>query len=256
MKTRFLLLVLQFTLFITGYVFPQEQEKKAESHFQSTITLTSKGISTIPSFTLGKPALMFDLSIGKGKLSFDPLFRFSLEGKPWTFVLWFRYNNLIDNENFNFTVGAHPALTFKSSTIMQNGITKESIIARRYLASELTPNWLVSKTITIGIYHLYTHGLEKDVVRNTNFLALRSNFSNLKVSDQFFLKFFPQVYFIKADNTHGYYMNATLTLAKKGFPLSISSQVNKAIKSNVAGSPDHVWNLNLIYNFSKKYNER
>ena len=255
MKTRILTLVLLFVLAVPPHVISQEPEKKAESHFQSTITLTSKGISTIPSFTLGKPALMFDLSMGKGKLSFDPLFRFALEGKPWTFVFWFRYNNLIDKEKFNLTIGGHPALAFKSTSIVQNGISKESIIARRYLASELAPNWLVSKNVSLGIYHLFTHSLEKDVVRNTNFLALKSNFSNLKVSEQLFLKFLPQIYFLKADNTHGYYLNATLTLAKKGFPLSLSSQVNKAIKSNVAGSPDHVWNLNLVYNFSKKYSE-
>lgn len=255
MKTRILTLILLFVLAVPLHVLSQEQKKKAESHFQSTITLTSKGISTIPSFTLGKPALMFDLSMGKGKLSFDPLFRFALEGKPWTFVFWFRYNNLIDNEKFNLTIGGHPALAFKSTSIVQNGISKESIIARRYLASELAPNWLVSKNVSLGIYHLFTHSLEKDVVRNTNFLALKSNFSNLKVSEQLFLKFLPQIYFLKADNTHGYYLNATLTLANKGFPLSLSSQVNKAIKSNVAGSPDHVWNLNLVYNFSKKYSE-
>lgn len=255
MKARILSFVLLFALISQFQTYSQAQEKKTESHFQSILTLTSKGISTIPSFTLGKPALMFDLSMGKGKLSFDPLFRFALEGKPWTFVFWFRYNNLIDKEKFNFTIGAHPALAFKSSSIVQNGINKESIIARRYLASELAPNWLISKRVSVGIYHLYTHGLEKDVVRNTNFLALRSNFSNLKISDQFFLKFFPQLYFLKADNTHGYYLNATLTLAKRNFPFSISSQVNKAIKSNVAGSPNHVLNLNLVYNFSKKYSE-
>ena len=99
------MLVLLFVLAVPPHVISQEPEKKAESHFQSTITLTSKGISTIPSFTLGKPALMFDLSMGKGKLSFDPLFRFALEGKPWTFVFWFRYNNLIDKEKFNLTIG-------------------------------------------------------------------------------------------------------------------------------------------------------
>lgn len=255
MKVNIWLLTVIVVIGCGAYAHSQEPEKQAESHFQSIVTLTSKGISTIPSFTLGKPALMVDLSMGKGKLSFDPLFRFSLEGKPWTIVFWFRYNKLIDTEKFNLTIGGHPALAFKSSSIVQNGVPRESILVRRYLASEIAPNWQVSSNISVGIYHLLTHSLETDVVRNTNFLALRSNFSNLKISDQFYLKFFPQVYFIKADNTHGYYVNATLTLAKKNFPLSVSSQVNKALKSNVAGSPDHVWNLNLVYSFSKKYKE-
>jgi len=41
---------------------------------------------------------MFDLSMGK-RLSFDPMFRFSLEGKPWTFIFWFRYQ-VLNNDRF------------------------------------------------------------------------------------------------------------------------------------------------------------
>jgi len=40
-------------------------------------------------FTLGKPAAIFDLSVGNERLAFEPQFRFSLEGKPWSFIFGF-----------------------------------------------------------------------------------------------------------------------------------------------------------------------
>ncbi|MBD0288814.1 MAG: hypothetical protein ICV79_25825, partial [Flavisolibacter sp.] len=47
-------------------------------HLTSVVSITKKGISTIPSYNLGKPAVKFDLSIGTRKFSFEPQFRFPL----------------------------------------------------------------------------------------------------------------------------------------------------------------------------------
>ncbi len=240
-------------IFVGWPTYSQPIEKKQQNHFQSVITLTNKGISTIPSFTLGKPALMFDLSLGKEKISFDPLFRFALEGKPWTFIFWFRYNNLIDNEKFKLTVGGHPAIAFKTSLIIHNGIEKESMISRRYLASELTPNWLISPRVSLGIYYLYSRCLENDAAKNTHYLALRSNFSSIKISKEFTIKLLPQIYYLKIDRTDGFYWNYTITLLKRGLPVSVSSIVNKTIKSDISGSSNLIWNINLVYTFSAKY---
>ncbi len=78
--------LLLFVLLNLTYVsFSQNNDStKVVSHFGGAITVTNKGISTIPNFTLGKPAAIFDMSMGKRKLSFEPQFRFALEGKPWT----------------------------------------------------------------------------------------------------------------------------------------------------------------------------
>lgn len=73
--------------------FAQEEETVADKtyHFSGVITATNNGISIIPSFSLGKPALMFELSMGTEKFHSDPQFRFAMEGKPWAFVFWWRY---------------------------------------------------------------------------------------------------------------------------------------------------------------------
>ncbi len=52
-------------------------------HISGAASVTNNGISLLPMFTLGKPAAIFDLSVGNSRLAFEPQFRFSLEGKPW-----------------------------------------------------------------------------------------------------------------------------------------------------------------------------
>lgn len=60
-------------------------------HFSCGVTIAGKGISTLPNLTLGKPAGIFDLATGRKNLSFEPQLRFALEGKPWMFLIWWRY---------------------------------------------------------------------------------------------------------------------------------------------------------------------
>lgn len=251
-KKAFLFFIL---LIVTHFAFSQNTDStKSISHFSGAVTVTTKGISTIPSFTLGKPAVIFDMAMGRKNLSFEPQFRFSLAGKPWSFLFWWRYK-LLTTDKFRINVGAHPAISFKSIPVSRNGDSIEVTAAQRYLAGELSPNYILTKNISIGTYYLYSHGFEKGVTKNTHFIALRTNFSNIKLSNNYFMRFAPQFYYLKADKRDGVYFNSTLTLAKRNFPLSISSLVNTAIQSNVPGK-NFLWNASLVYAFNKAFIEK
>ena len=143
-KKRARISLLAFLLFSLSFIVSSQTSEITEtpSHLNGAITATNNGISFIPTFSLGKPAVIFDLSIGK-RLSFDPQFRFALEGKPWSFLFWWRYK-LITNDKFRLTVGAHPALSFKTLVITTENGTKEFINVQRYLAGELSPNYFIS----------------------------------------------------------------------------------------------------------------
>ena len=67
--------------------------------------------------------------------------------------------------------------------------------------------------------------------------------------------FNPMVYFLNMDKYHGYYVNATMTLAKRNFPLSISALINKTIHTEIRIGENLLWNVSLIYTFSKNYVE-
>ena len=52
-----------------------DQEEARINNFTAAAMFQTKGISTIPNLTLGKPAFTFDLMVGR-KLSFEPQFGF------------------------------------------------------------------------------------------------------------------------------------------------------------------------------------
>lgn len=221
-------------------------------NFTSVVTLTNKGISTIPNLTLGKPAVIFDMILGR-RLTFEPQFRFALEGKPWSIILWWRYK-VLSSGRFRLMVGANPSLGFKTITDISSG--NSTIRADRYVAGEIFPNFMITKNINSGLYYFYTRGLETYVTRNANMLSFRSNFTNIPITHQISARFSPQLYYLKMDERDGTFLNASLVISKKKFPLSISALVNKKIKSTIASSTDLLWNVSLIYTFHKDYVEK
>lgn len=165
-------------------VATQSQEPgEKTAFFRGAIAVTNKGISTIPNLTLGKPAVVFDLIMGKGKLAFEPQLRWALSGKPWSFLFWGRYY-FLESEKFRMNVGVHPAIAFREIEI-DTRLGKTNVMrGQRYLAADLVPTFRLNSNISMGMYYLYSHGLDKDITRNTHFVSIRSMFSDLKLSDQ------------------------------------------------------------------------
>lgn len=224
-------------------------ESNPVKHFSGTIAATNNGISLIPTFSLNDPAVLFNLSIGGDKVTFEPDMRFALEGKPWSFLFWWRYR--IRNEKFTMTFGAHPAVNFRTFVSPTDG--SETLVARRFLAAELAPNYSVSKDISVGIYYLASRGFDKGTPKYTQFLTLNANFRNIKFGDKFHAQVIPQFYYLKQDAVDGVYFTSTFNLVKNNFPLSLQSIINKEIESEIIGTKSFVWNISLVYSFNKKY---
>lgn len=255
MQKNTVLLVFVFLL-LAHFSFSQEAgSTKNISHLSGTVSVTNNGISIIPTFSLNKAAAVFDISIGKRRLSFEPYFGFSLEGKPWSFLFWWRYK-LKQEGKFKINAGAHYGLAFSSVPVLNNGISTEKITAQRYLAGEFSPNYFLSKNIRVGAYYLYSHGLDSYAIQNTHFLTLNSSFTNIKLTNEIFLNFTPQCYYLNLDGADGFYFTAVLNLAKKNFPLSVSYQMNKIIKTHITASPDFTWNVSVAYSFNHTYVKR
>lgn len=227
-------------------------QKDSTLFFRSSLSVTQNGFSFIPSFSLGKPAVILEPSIGNKRWSFEPQFRFALDGKPWSFIFIYRYK-IINKNKFQLTLGGHiPAFVFSSEAVTVNGVGKEAIIARRFVAGEIMPSYQLTNNINIGMVYLQGHGFQPDATRNTWFLGLRSNFSYIKLSEHFFARFNPMLFYLKTDNDVGYYATYTVTLAAKNFPLSIQHILNQAIQSELKAKTFD-WNVSLVYSFDKNY---
>jgi hypothetical protein len=225
---------------------------KLPFNFGVSVTVTTKGISTVPNLTLGKPAAIFDLAMGKGRLSFEPNLRFALEGRPWSFLFWWRYK-LVQKDRFRISLGAHPALSFRMREYPYESGTQKTMVVYRYLAGELSPTYFITKNTGVGLYWLYSRGIEKELTRNTNLISFRASFTDISLTKNYFLRFYPQVYYLNMDKVDGFYINSVLTLSRRNFPLSISSLVNNPIHTNITAGNEFLWNVSLIYSINNQY---
>lgn len=214
-------------------------------HVAGAVTVTNRGISLIPSFTLGRPAAIFDVAIRIDALSFEPQFRFGLDGKPWSFLFWWRYR-VLSGERFRLGIGAHPAILFRTTTVSTNGVPQNVLVATRYLAGELSPSYALAKHLSVGVYYLYSHGLESGAVQHTHFVASRATLTNMRISDRYFVQVAPQLYYLRTDDRDGFYFNSALTLADRRLPLSIAAMLNQALRTRIVADR-FLWNVSLTY---------
>lgn len=245
------LLIFLIFLGISSISVGQEIESTAPKiHVSGSASLTNNGISLIPNFSLGEPAALFNLSVAKGKISFDTDSNFSMKGKPWYILYWLRYQ-VVSNEKFQMGAATHLGLNFKPSVMEINSKPKNMLTTERYWVVDLFPRYLVSKNTSFEIYYLRSIGLDPGTVGNTNFVTLNANFSRLKLYKDIYLGVNPQLYYLKQDKPDGFYFTTTFTIGKDNCPISISSLINKEIKTAIAAGEKFVWNISIKYAFSK-----
>lgn len=234
--------------------FSQQADSiKRSLQLKGAVTVTNKGISFVPTFTLGKPAAIFNLSLGKRKLFVEPELRFSLKGKPWSYLFWVRYK-VKNSGKFQMNVGTHLGLNHRYDSLL--GTSTTGLVVRRYLAGELAPNYFISKNVSVGGYYMYSRGIDKGTIKNTHFVTLNSNISNIKLGDQLYARINPALYYLALDARDGLFITSSFNLYKNNFPVSFQSIINKSLDTDIAGSTKFLWNVSLIYSFNKKYNEK
>jgi hypothetical protein len=250
------LMILCLFLHLGGVCFAQGivDTSKQVINLKGSVGVTNNGFSFIPTFSLGKPAVLFNFNVNGGKrFSFEPQFYFSLEGKPWSFVFASRYK-VVNGEKFQLVLGTHlPAFSFKTVSVVKNGVAQDLNQASLFFpVLEVMPNYNITKNTSVGLFYLYGHGAEVDLPKNTHFLSLRANFANIKLSGQYALTFSPQVFYLYTNGFDGYYAAANLSLSKKDCPFSLSAMCNKAVQTDIV-SKDFDWNVGLTYALSRTY---
>ena len=224
---------------------------KPTGQFGGVITATNNGVSIIPSFTLGRPALLFDLSLSGERFSFDPMLFFGMDGKPWSFVFWGRYKAIKD-KRFTLSLGAQPAIIFAERIVKVNGKEETMLVSQRFLAMEVAPTYKISKRLSMGLYYLRGYGFNPIPPDNSNFIALNTVISGVPMGGGFTMRINPQLFYLKVDDDSGTYATSNFTVSKPGFPIGFQGLVNQKIKSSIPGD-DLIWNVGLLYIFSTPF---
>lgn len=247
--------VLLLLFFVGIYGKAQEQDTAKNYFFNGTISANANGISLIPSFSLGRPAMIFELALGGERLSFEPEMRFAMDARPWSFILWWRYK-IVKYEKFKLHIGAHPAFIFNSNFVLDaSGKELEHTEVRRFFAGEIAPSYQISKNFKIGTYYLLGTRLDKGYHELNHFVALNGSINNIPISEKLYLNLKPQVFYLRLTNDVGYYVSSTAFLGLKDFPLGIGGLLNRAISTEIQGD-DWVWNVSLNYNFATQFAKR
>lgn len=251
-----IIVILTWMILNQYQIFAQEsQTEEKQYHFDGSISVTNNGFSFVPTFSLGEPATIIDLSVGGKRFSFEPQFRFELQGlKPWSFIAIWRYD-LVQTKKTKLRLGVHfPGFSYLKQIIEINGVMTEQIYAQRWFTPELTFSTLLTDNIQIGTYYIHGFGLEPEgQVNNTDFLSLRMGF-NFSIAKHWLLKWNPQAYYLKMDELGGFFAAQSISIGHKKFPVSITSMMNKSLeKDNEIPAKDFDWNISLVYTFKNNY---
>ncbi len=157
----------------------------------------------------------------------------------------------------NLILGTHaPAINFKSATVTEDGEEMDIIKARRfYPALEVLPIYQLNKNTSLSMYGIFGRGFEEEVATTNYFLSFRTDFNNIPLTKQLFLRLNPQIYYLRIEDEDSFYTTGSLTLAHRKWPLSVSTMMNKSLKSEIDVS-DFEWNVGVTYAFGKTIAER
>ncbi|MCP9770487.1 hypothetical protein EGI22_21475 [Lacihabitans sp. LS3-19] len=213
----------------------------------ANININNNGISLFPNLTYGKPAVILNVSLGKKGIFFEPELRWGLNGKPWSYIYWMRFK-IKNRQHFGFNVGAHPSYVIRPSTVSINGKEEQRYISQRYVATEVVPVYIHSPKFQLGLYALYSKGLDSYAVQNSYFVSLQPRFPHIDISKKYYLSLFPQLFYLDLDGKKGTYINESLRINRKDCPVGISSIVTYKLKSTIPGD-NFVWNVGLNVRF-------
>lgn len=222
--------------------------ERPETIISGSVSLTNNGISFVPNFSLEQPAAFLNLTLEKGRFSFEPEFTFSLEeARAWYQVYWLRYK-ILNEGKLKLRAGGHLGLNFAK---ILDAPDNEVIKTERYLVAELAPNYEYSENSSVGIQYMIARGY--DIINQDiqHFLSLNANFNDIRISESMYMEISPQVFYLATFGPgEGYYAATGIKFSKTNFPLSLSTVMNKTLTSDIAGK-DFLWNMTLTYDFRK-----
>lgn len=214
--------------------------------FSGTITVTNNGISPVPSFSLGEPALLLYMRMARKRWSFEPVFRINLENaNPWTFDFPVVYE-AVDTDHFNFTLGFEPSMNFQVTEIEMEDRTQTLFEARKYLGLEVGPTFKVTSNWNVGFFYFGAVGFDAGP-KNLHFLSLSTSINDIRMFRRLYFSLTQQVFHLRVDEDEGYYTALTATLKFGDSPFSLTGLLNKNIGSEIVPEQNLIWNVSLSY---------
>jgi hypothetical protein len=214
--------------------------------FHGNIQLNNNGISPVPAFSLGKPALMNTFFISKGNFTYSPELNYGSDGLPWTVNNWIRYRK--NFSKFRLGLGGAISMFFGRKDVDTNGQIRTTAPLNQYAPLEAYIGYNFSEKNSLSLTYWKAHGLDLGSVKNGHFIMLSGSFTKIHLSESLNFDFRPNLFYLNNSIPYeGLFCSAIIGLNHKKNPIHPFTQLVQPIW--VRGGADFNWNFGVNYTF-------
>jgi hypothetical protein len=246
-KNIVLHLLLVVALIPVNIVVGQNADSTRSKKLQAgaTFSLNSNGISSVPAFSLGKPAAMASVYVGKGWFSYDPTLAYSLDGRPWFIDNWFHVK-LLNKPKFELRTGMNVS-TYCSKYKVEEVSGGELYGVERYFAFELATTFRFGHHMSLLTQYWNDRGQEDWSIKG-HFLSATVDKTDMALGKLVLFSAALQLFYINYEgNNDGLFVAPRVAFSIRNFPVSVFSQVVQAISSNIEPFPGFNINVGIAY---------
>jgi hypothetical protein len=235
-------------VFTISYSLEPADSSKTKLKAAGTISLNTNGISSIPAFSLGKPAVIASVSLIKNRFSYDPQLAYSLNFKAWFIDSWLHYK-LIDRPHFEFRPGFNFSTFFSDYTVHNETTLKDETIrqAQRYFTFEFTGIYKFSSNSSLTFGYWNDRGQDKGTLMG-HFFNLVGEKSDISIGKSVLLTVDLQIFYIDYQGKNdGLFLSPKISSSVRNVPFTLFFQPIQALYSNISPFPGFRWNLGVAY---------
>lgn len=231
-------------IFLSVFTVTLSQETLDKSKLKSgcTFSFNTNGISSIPSFSLGAPAIMATPSFTRGRFAYEPVLAYDLDLKPWFIDNWLRCK-IVDRPRFEFRAGFNFSMYFSEYKLPDEIILQ----GQRYWAGEFTGTYKpTAKSFLSGAYWI-DRGQDPGTIKG-HFLSLMGERSEMSIGKSLLLAANMHLFYINYNgNNDGLFISPKVTSSVRNLPFALFFHVIQPIESNISPFPGFSWNLGFSY---------
>lgn len=246
---KLVLLFLMLSVSISySYARVNSDTTKVSTVFSGSIQLTNNGISLVPAFSLGDPALVAFFEAKRKRFSYCPQFSFDSEGKPWYVNQWLRYQ-VINNSKISYRSSISYSFLYKPTEEIKDGVAVPIIKTDRNLIFEqLLVKGLTSKTVLV-FAHLYGLSVEKGGIK-LNLVTLGTSTKGISLGKKIAMEVSPSIFYLAyTGNNEGLFSTQNIGVRYSKCPVSLGFQATEPLWMKNLNVKSFNWALSAIYTF-------
>jgi hypothetical protein len=233
-------------LFITTLSFSQEKSGSTDRKLKASAlaSFNTNGISSIPAFSLGKPAIVASASLIKNRFSYDPTLAYGFDLRPWYIDNWVHYK-IINRSSFELRGGFNV-----SSFFTKNESGEEPVLTgERYFAFSMDGTYKFNANTLVSLAYWNDRGQESTSLKG-HFIDIIYDQTGIKLGNTLRMAVNVQLFYINYDgNNDGLFVSPKLSAYTEELPFALFVQATQSIQSNIDPWPGFRWNLGLSYTF-------